>query len=194
MLAPNVDVRALVPRARVLSHHSPAYELELVTTDGDLILVANNEGHGGSNRYSDYRVARVLEQQAADDFPGTNALDSLCAAMADGAESYSEALTSHTEYLAAYDLEFPPGEDYVPYDAAPTAADPRVELQILASALEAFGLDFVPEDTRCVLTLPGGDEILAWLLPEGVAASWTDGSVEGALDAVVAAILDRIGA
>ena len=197
MLAPNVDVRALVPRARVLSNHSPAYELELVTADGELILVASNEGRGGSNSYSDYRVARVLEQQACSDFPDeVTALDSLCAALADGAGTYAEAVQWHREYIAAYDLEFPPDAPYTVVEAEavePEAVDPRVELQILASGLEAFGLAFVPEDTRCLLTLPGGDEIVAWIIDGGVAASWIDGSVEGGLDLVAAAILDRIG-
>lgn len=166
MLGPHIDVRALVPRGRISD--SPAYELELVTPAGELVLVASYEGRGGCNTYSDPRVARVLGQQALRDFPGAdalNALDMLCSALVRGSETYAEAVAKWKSFR-------------------------KIELQILALGLEAYGLPFVVDGAdRCVLALGDGTDVRARPLPSGdIAATWSGGRVQGTLDAVAAAV------
>lgn len=179
MFGPHVDIRTLVPRA-CLTDDAPAYELVLVALSGEIVLIVANDGVGGANSYHDDRVAAVLAQQAQPDFPDDpTPLESLCAAWVDGATSYEEALAVHRAYLDAFDL----GDDQVD-------VDPHVELQLLALALaDVFELPFeVDADNRCLMELPGGGVVTAWLSNGDVRASWASGEARGDLETVAASI------
>jgi hypothetical protein len=189
MLGPHVDVHTLVPRNRILHLHSSAYELALTAPTGELVLVVENDGSGGGNRYSDDRVARVLSNQARADFATVVPLDSLCAALADGADTYEEALAAFERFLEADAVLHE--TDFEPYDVAPPQAadDPR-ETQILVLGFGAFGLPFSLLDAdRCVLALPNGSEVVATVAAGGqIVAAWDGGHALGDLESVSHAV------